>query len=128
MTVLPAAPFGGGLRHGSQASQGIRTTMAQSSPVPDRRAHSPPLRVESPERPSLAALAPPPAARRRGRTVVVLLLFALVAICVAGARYYLEPMAGRVGGPGPPGLRPPGYMGKGGGLLALALFLFLGLS
>src|SRR5882672_8952546 len=98
MTVLPAAPFGGGLRHGSSASQGIRSTMAQSSPVPDRRAH-PPLRVEPPERPSLAALAPPPAARRRGRTVVVLLLFALVAICVAGARYYLEPMAGRVRSP-----------------------------
>jgi len=63
--------------------------MAQSSPMPDRRAQPPPLGVEPPERPSLAALAPPIAARRPGRTVLVLLLGVLTAICVAGARYYL---------------------------------------
>jgi hypothetical protein len=98
--------------------------MAQSSPVPDRRAH-PPLRVEPPERPSLAALAPPVAARRPGRAVVVLLLFALAAICLAGARYYLAPMAGRVRNPWHAWLKPSGYIGQSAGLLALALFLFL---
>ncbi len=99
--------------------------MAQSSPVPDRRAQSPPLRLEPPERPSLAALAPPSAARRPGRAVVTLLLFVLVAICVGGARYYLEPMAGRVRSPWHAWLKPSGYIGQSAGLLALALFLFL---
>src|SRR6267142_861258 len=106
------APLGGRLRHGSGASEEITTTMTQSRPVPDRRAQPPPLRVAPPERPSLAALAPPPAARRPGRMVVVLLVFALVAICVGGARYYLEPMAARVRNPWHAWLKPSGYIGQ----------------
>jgi hypothetical protein len=99
--------------------------MAPSSLVPERRAHPPPLRVEPPERPSLAALAPPPAARRPGRLVVALLVLALAAVCAIGAPYYLEPMAGRVRSPWHAWLKPSGYVGQSAGLLALALFLFL---
>lgn len=123
--VLSGAPFGGGPHHGPGASEEITTSMAQSSPVPERRAHPPPRPVEPPERPSLAALAPPLAARRPGRAVVVLLVLLLVAICVAGAQYYLEPMAARVRSPWHVWLKPSGYIGQSAGLLALALFLFL---
>ena len=93
-------------------------------PVPDRRAQPTGLAHE-PERPSLAALAPPPAAHRWGRAVVVLFVFALAAICVVGAPYYLEAMAGRVRSPWHAWLKPSGYIGQSAGLLALALFLFL---
>jgi len=99
--------------------------MAPSTPVPDRRAHPSVLPVAAPERPSLAALAPPLAARRSGRVVVMLLLFVLVAICIGGLRYYLEPMAARVRSPWHAWLKPSGYIGQSAGLLALALFLFL---
>ena len=97
----------------------------QSSPAPDRRAHPPLLQVQQPERPSLAALAPPPAAPRPGRVMLVLMLLALLAICVAGAPYYLAPIAGRVRNPWHIWLKPSGYIGQSAGLLALALFLFL---
>ncbi|HEV2671995.1 MAG TPA: hypothetical protein VGU74_12955 [Gemmatimonadales bacterium] len=63
--------------------------------------------------------------RRRGRAVLVLLLTALTAVCVVGARYYLEPMAARVRSPLHPWLKSSGYIGQSAGLLALALFLFL---
>src|SRR5882762_9810490 len=119
------APFGGGLRHGSCASEEITNIMAPSTPVPDRRAHPSVLPVAAPERPSLAALAPPPPARRSGRLAVTLLVFALVAICIGGARYYFEPMAARVRSPWHAWLKPSGYVGQSAGLLALALFLFL---
>ena len=99
--------------------------MAPSTPVPDRRAHPSVLPVAAPERPSLAALAPPPPARRSGRLAVTLLVFALVAICIGGARYYFEPMAARVRSPWHAWLKPSGYVGQSAGLLALALFLFL---
>jgi hypothetical protein len=66
-----------------------------------------------------------PGAPRRGRVVLVLLLAALAAVCVVGARYYLEPMAARVRNPLHPWLKPSGYIGQSAGLLALALFLFL---
>jgi len=82
------------------------------------------MQVRQPERPSLAALAPP-AERRRGRVIIVLLLLALLAICVAGAPYYLAPIAGRVRNPWHVWLKPSGYIGQSTGLLALALFLFL---
>ncbi len=98
--------------------------MAQT-PVPDRRAHPSPLPIAAPERPSLAALAPPLPVRRPGRMLVMLVLFVLVAICLAGARYYLEPMAVRVRSPWHAWLKPSGYIGQSAGLLALAIFLFL---
>jgi len=52
-------------------------------------------------------------------------VFALVAICIGGARYYLEPMAARVRSPWHAWLKPSGYIGQSAGLLALTLFLFL---
>ena len=69
--------------------------------------------------------APALRAPRRGRVVLVLLLTALAAVCVVGARYYLEPMAARVRNPLHPWLKSSGYIGQSAGLLALALFLFL---
>lgn len=71
------------------------------------------------------AAAPTLPARRRGRAVLVLLVTALTAICVVGARYYLEPMAARVRNPLHPWLKSSGYIGQSAGLLALVLFLFL---
>jgi hypothetical protein len=57
--------------------------------------------------------------------LLVCLLLALAAICVAGAPYYLQPMAARVRNPWHVWLRSSGYIGQSAGLLALALFLFL---
>lgn len=54
-----------------------------------------------------------------------LFLLGLLAICVVGAPYYLEPMATRVRHPWHTWLKPSGYIGQSAGLLALTLFLFL---
>jgi hypothetical protein len=49
----------------------------------------------------------------------------LIAINVAGAPYYLLPIAERVRHPLHAWLRPSGYVGQSAGILALAIFLFL---
>lgn len=71
------------------------------------------------------ATAPAQPGRRGGRVVLVLMLTFLTAVCVVGARYYLEPMAARVRNPLHPWLKSSGYIGQSAGLLALVLFLFL---
>jgi hypothetical protein len=81
------------------------------------------LRLVRPERAVVVASAP--RARRPGRVLVVVLLLVLAAICLAGAPYYLQPMAVRVRSPWHVWLKSSGYIGQSAGLLALALFLFL---
>ena len=74
---------------------------------------------------SSPAVAGPPRASRVGRTLLTLLLLALTGICLGGAHYYLQPMAGRVRSPLHAWLKSSGYIGQSAGILALALFLFL---
>src|ERR1035437_277917 len=60
------------------------------------------------------------------RTVVLVAISApLVAINVAGARYYLAPQAVRVRDELHPWLRPSGYVGQSAGIVALLIFVFL---
>ena len=62
---------------------------------------------------------------RVARSGTLLLLTVLVAICVVGARYYLDPRPLRVRSPLHAWLKSSGYIGQSAGLLALAIFLFL---
>jgi hypothetical protein len=62
----------------------------------------------------------------RWRTVVLVAISApLVAINVAGSRYYLAPQAVRVRDALHPWLRPSGYVGQSAGIVALLIFVFL---
>lgn len=66
-----------------------------------------------------------PRADRSRLYVLASLSAPLVAINVAGARYYLAPVAERVRDPLHPWLRPSGYVGQSAGILALVIFIFL---
>ena len=57
--------------------------------------------------------------------MLVALSAPLVAINIAGARYYLAPSAERVRDTLHPWLRPSGYVGQSAGILALLIFVFL---
>ena len=93
----------------------------------------PELRLHSTVRPGTVsarvsappAAAGPPRVSRFGRMLLTMMLLALAGICLVGAHYYLQPMAGRVRDPLHPWLKPSGYIGQSAGILALALFLFL---
>jgi hypothetical protein len=70
----------------------------------------------------------PPKRTRADRSrayILVTLSAPLVAINLAGARYYLEPPAERVRDSLHPWLRPSGYVGQSAGILALLIFFFL---
>lgn len=85
-------------------------------------------RVPAPVR---AAVRDPAAKAKRSRvdlwrTVVLVAISApLVAINVAGSRYYLAPQAVRVRDELHPWLRPSGYVGQSAGIVALLIFVFL---
>src|ERR1019366_9915412 len=66
-----------------------------------------------------------PRADRSRLYVLAALSAPLVAINIAGARYYLAPVAERVRDPLHPWLRPSGYVGQSAGILALVIFIFL---
>ena len=84
-----------------------------------------PVRAGTPSPLTTTAAAGPARTSRAGRTLLVVLLLALAGICILGASYYLQPMAGRVRSPLHPWLKSSGYIGQSAGMLALVLFLFL---
>jgi len=57
--------------------------------------------------------------------VLIALIIPLLAINIAGARYYLETPGARVRDALHPWLRPSGYVGQSAGILALVIFVFL---
>ena len=76
----------------------------------------------------LTALAPLRTAERSralGAWISVAITVALIAINVAGARYYSLPIAERVRSPLHPILRSSGSVGQSAGILAVAIFVFL---
>ena len=92
-----------------------------------------PMRGASVPRPGVGLTTPAPrrgeqmpiaGASRRRRTLIAILL-GLAAVNLAGAPYYLLPMAARVRHPWHAWLKPTGLVGQSAGVGALALFLFL---
>lgn len=59
------------------------------------------------------------------RVTLVVIVGSLLAINIAGAPYYLLPMAERVRHPLHAWLRPSGYIGQSAGIVAFAIFAFL---
>jgi hypothetical protein len=59
------------------------------------------------------------------RAPVALITIALLAVNVAGARYYLAPLGERARHPWHEWLRPSGYLGQSTGILAFLIFCFL---
>lgn len=60
-----------------------------------------------------------------GQWITAGITLALLAVNVAGARYYLLPIAERVRSPLHPLLKPSGVVGQTAGVVALAIFVFL---
>lgn len=87
-------------------------------PSPPPVAPPPRSRAEAPAR------ARQPAAPAR-RLTLPLIVGTLIAVNVAGAPYYLLPMAERVRHPLHAWLRPSGYVGQSAGIVALMIFVFL---
>ncbi len=85
-----------------------------------RRPEGPPSAASSPERGVTHSRA-----KDAMKRTLLIIFGLLLAANVAGAAYYLQPVAGRVRSPLHAWLRPSGYLGQSLGILALLLFLFL---
>ena len=99
-----------------------RSNLAHAVPPPDPRQSG---AVDDGRRRQAKPVAAARTPRRRQNYALIVIVVALLAVNVAGAPYYLLPMAERVRHPLHQILRPSGAVGQSAGLLAFAIFVFL---